>query len=93
MSFKKFLELAKNMPALTELQKLRLHKARYEIYIKQCKERIARFQAWSRENQKRAKDDREYGTCSEDLWNLHVYEVALQEINEKIACLEAKNSV
>lgn len=93
MNFKKFRELVKTLPTLTELQKLRLHKARYEIYIEQCKESIEAFQRWSRENQKRAKDDREYGTCSEDLWNLHVYEVALQEINEKIACLEAKNSV
>ena len=93
MNFKKFRELVKTMPALTELQKLRLHKARYEIYIKQCEERIARFQAWSRENQKRARDDREYGTCSEDSWNLSVYKAELKEIVEKIACLEAENKV
>ena len=93
MNFKKFRNVVKNLPSLTELQKLRMHKARYEIYIQQCEERIEAFYRWSRENQKRAKDDREYGTCSEEMWNLHVYKTALQEINEKIACLEAKNSV
>ena len=93
MSSKKFLEMAKNMPPLTELQKLYLHKARYEIYVQQCEERIEAFQRWSSENQKRARDDREYGTCSEDSWNLSVYKAALEEINEKIACLEAENKV
>ena len=85
--------MAKNMPPLTELQKLTLLKGRYEIYIQQCEERIARFQAWSAENQKRARDDREYGTCSEDSYYLSVYKAALKEINEKIACLEAENKV
>lgn len=93
MSFKKLREVVKDLPALTELQKLYLHKARYERYIKQYEESIARFQAWSAENQKRARDDREYGTCSEDSWNLSVYKAALEEINEKIACLEAENKV
>lgn len=86
-----FLNRAKT--PLTELQKLKLHKARTESSIAGLEKNIKEFQRWSEENRKRAREDREYGTCSEDFDQLVRLRYALERINEKIACLETENSV
>lgn len=93
MNFKKFVELAKNMPALTGPQKKKLWLSRYERDLELVNRRLAAFQAWAIENQKRARDDREYGTCSEDSYTRSSLIKQIAKLKEEIACLEAENSV
>lgn len=93
MNSKKFLELVKSLPPLTELQKKKLHLSRYERDLELVERRLAAFRAWSVENQKRARDDREYGTCSEDSYIHSALIEQIAKLKEEIACLEAENSV
>lgn len=93
MSWKEIREAIKNAPPLTELQKLKLALAREERYLVQVNESLERFRVWSVENQKRARDDREYGTCSDDSYSRDAIIKQIAFLKEKIACLEPENSV
>lgn len=93
MNFKKLVELAKTKPPLTELQKKKLWLSRYEKELELVESRLAAFRAWSAENQKRARDDREYGTCCEDSYTRSALIKQIAKLKEEIACLEAENSV
>ena len=93
MSFKKFREIVKTMPPLTELQKKKLLLSRHERDLELVERRLGEFRAWSIENQKRARDDREYGTCSEDCYTRSALIKQIAKLKEEIACLEAEISV
>ena len=93
MKSKQFLEMVKNMPPLTELQKKKLLLSRHERDLELVERRLAAFQAWSIENQKRARDDRQYGTCSEDSYTHSALIKQIAKLKEEIACLEAEISV
>ncbi len=93
MSFKLLRDMVKTMPPLTKLQRLKLLLSRHERELALVEKRIAEFETWYIENQKRARNDREYGTSSDDCYTRSCLLKQIAKLKEEIACLEAEISV